>query len=146
MGTKNSLLSCIFLPLVVVEWRRFPMKNFRPKKVKILDFELQKRYIPQKKAKIMYNWDSAIKSTIFCKKKYFFKFLDFRVMFEAGWKFSTSSFSKFSKKNQKNGITRTWKMLKGTKSWKISPFEAFCEESREINYPRGCFTPPPCVE
>ena len=62
----------------------YSRKIFVQKKVEILNFELQKRYIPQKKAKIMYNSDSARKGTIFCKKNIFFEFLDFRVMIEAG--------------------------------------------------------------
>ena len=45
------------------------MKIFKQKKVKISNFELQERYIPQKKAKNMYNSDSARKSVNFCKKK-----------------------------------------------------------------------------
>ena len=142
MDTKNSVLSCILLPLVVIEWRRLLTKNFRPKKVEILNFELQKRYIPQKKAKIMYNWDSYIKSTIFCKKILFLTFLICELWSSLAKNFRHPVFQNFQKKNPKNDSTRTWQMLKGTKSWKITPFEAFCEESREINYPRFS-TPPP---
>ena len=52
-------------------------KFFKPKKVEIWNFDLQKRYIPQKKAENMYNSDSARKSTILNKKKYFFQFFRF---------------------------------------------------------------------
>ena len=34
-------------------------------------------------------------------------------------------FLKFSKRNPKNGLPRTFQMLKETKSWKISQFRAF---------------------
>ena len=93
------------------------MKNFRPKKVKILDFELQKRYIPQKKAKIMYNSDSARKSTIVCKKNIFFRIFRFS-RYDRCWLkiLGRPVFQNFQKKNPKNGLTRTWQMLKGTKS------------------------------
>ena len=53
------------------------MKFLKPKKVKISNFELQKCYIPQKKAQNMYNKDSARKSNISSKKKFFFQFFDF---------------------------------------------------------------------
>ena len=47
------------------------------KKVKISKFELQKCYVPQKKAENMYNKDSARKSKISCKKFDFFRFFNF---------------------------------------------------------------------
>ena len=43
-------------------------------KVKIENFELQKRYIPQNKAENIYNSVSAQKRKIFMQKKYFLKF------------------------------------------------------------------------
>ena len=46
--------------------------NFDLKKVKISNFELQKCFVPQKKAENMYNTDLARKSTIFLKKIDFF--------------------------------------------------------------------------
>ena len=69
--------------------------------VEISNFDLQKRYISQKKAENMYNLDSARKSTILYKKICFFHFFDFRGMVRAGRKFSMSSFLKFSKKKFK---------------------------------------------
>ena len=48
------------------------MKFFKPKKVEISNFELQKCFIPQKKAENMYNVDLAKKSNIYCKKRDFF--------------------------------------------------------------------------
>ena len=50
------------------------MKNFRPKTVEISNFELQKSYIPQKKAENVYKTDSARKNKIFGKKRGFFQF------------------------------------------------------------------------
>ena len=73
--------------------------------VKISNFELQKRYIPQKKAKNIYNSDSARKSVNFCKKNaFFFNFSDFRDMLEDPLKFSMFNFSKISKKNPKMAV------------------------------------------
>ena len=78
------------------------MKIFKQKKIEISNFELQERYIPQKKSKNMYNSDSARKSVNFCKKKYFFfNFSDFRDMLEHPLKFSMFIFLKVSKKIQK---------------------------------------------
>ena len=80
-------------------------ENFQAKKVEISNFELQERYIPQKKAKNMYNSDSARKSVNFCKKKYFFfNFSDFRDMLEDPLKFSTFIFLKVSKKIPKMAL------------------------------------------
>ena len=50
---------------------------FDPKKFKISNFELQKCYIPQKKAQNMYNKDSARKSNISSKKNIFFSIFQF---------------------------------------------------------------------
>ena len=72
IDTPNSPLCSLFLPLQAAERRKSKMKIFKQKKVKISNFELQKRYIPQKKAKNIYNSDSARKSVNFCKKKIFF--------------------------------------------------------------------------
>ena len=80
------------------------MKIFKQKKVKISNFELQERYIPQKKAKNMYNSDSARKSVNFAKKYIFFNFSDFRDMLEDPLKFSTFIFLKVSKKTPKMAL------------------------------------------
>ena len=45
--------------------------------VKISNFELQKSYVPQKKAENVYKTDSARKNKIFCKKRDFFNFFNF---------------------------------------------------------------------
>ena len=91
-------------------------ENSQAKKVEISNFELQERYIPQKKAKNMYNSDSARRSVNSCKKKiFFFNFSDFRDMLEDPLKFSTFNFLKVSKKNSKNGFTGSYQTLKGKK-------------------------------
>ena len=51
---------------------------------------------------------------IFCKRKFFFNFFYFLVMIEP--KLFVVQFFKILKKNPKNDFTRTWQMLKGTKS------------------------------
>ena len=117
IDTKNSTLSGILLLLQAAELRRSKMKIFKQKKVKISNFELQKRYIPQKKAKNIYNSDSTRKSLNFGKKNFFFNFSDFRDMHEDPLKFSTFSFLKNFKKNSKNGFTGSYQTLKGTKSF-----------------------------
>ena len=45
--------------------------------IKISNFELQKSYIPQKKAENVYKTDSARKNKIFGKKRDFFSIFDF---------------------------------------------------------------------
>ena len=77
IDTKISLLCSILLRLRALKWRRSKIKFLKPKKVKISNFELQKCYIPQKKAENMYNKDSPRKSNISCKKLFFFRFFDF---------------------------------------------------------------------
>ena len=105
IDTKNSPLSGILLLLQAAELRRSKMKIFKQKKVKISNFELQKRYIPQKKAKNIYNSDSARKSVNFCKKNiFFFNFSDFCDMLENPLKFSTFIFLKVSKKIPKMAL------------------------------------------
>ena len=91
------------------------MKIFKQKKDEISNFELQERYIPQKKAKNMYNSDLARKSVNFCKKKFFFNFSDFCDMLEDPLKFSTFIFFESFKKKSKNGFTESYQTLKGTK-------------------------------
>ena len=71
IDTKNSLFICILLQLRAVKWQRSKIKFFKPKKVKISNFELLKCFIPQKKAENMYNADLARKSKISCKKMIF---------------------------------------------------------------------------
>ena len=61
--------------------------------VEISNFELQKSYIPQKKAENVYKTDSARKNKIFLQKKGFFSiFLIFLDMLEDPQKFLTSNF------------------------------------------------------
>ena len=113
IDTKNSPLSGILLLLQAAELRLSKMKIFKQKKGKISNFELQKRYIPQKKAKNIYNSDSARKSVNFCKKKYFFSiFLIFATCSRTPWNFRRSFFWKFQKKNPKMallGLIKHWK-------------------------------------
>ena len=118
IDTKNSPLSGILLLLQAAELWRSKMKIFKQKKVKISNFELQKRYIPQKKAKNIYNSDSARKSVNFCKKKEKFSiFLIFAACSRTPWNFRRLFFWKVSKKNSKNGFTGSYQTLRGTKSW-----------------------------
>ena len=51
-------------------------KNFQAIMVEISNFELQKSYIPQKKAENVYKTDSARKNIIFVKKGIFFNFFN----------------------------------------------------------------------
>ena len=90
------------MPLQAAEWRRSKLKIFKPKKVKIENFELQKRYIPQNKAENIYNSVSAKKRKNFCKKKYFLK------IFWFSWHargppeiFDVQFFEKFKKRSKK---------------------------------------------
>ena len=53
--------------------QRSSIKKFRGKKSKIFNFELQKCYVPQKKAQTMQNSDSARKSMISFRKIIFFR-------------------------------------------------------------------------
>ena len=102
IDTKNSPLSGIHLLLQAAELRRSKMKIFKRKKVKISNFELQKRYIPQKKAKNIHNSDSARKSVSFCKKDiYFLIFPIFATCSRTPWNFWRSFFWKFQKIFQK---------------------------------------------
>ena len=52
-------------------------KSFQSKIGQYLKFLIYKSYIPQKKAKNMYNTDSKRKSIIFCKKIIIFEISDF---------------------------------------------------------------------
>ena len=72
IDTQNSPLCDILLPQQAVKWRWSKIKFFKSKKAEISNFELQKCYIPQKKAENMYNKDSTRKSRISCKKLDFF--------------------------------------------------------------------------
>ena len=99
IDTKNSPLCGILLRLRAVIRRWSKMKFFKPKKVKISNFELQKCYISQKKAENIYNKDSARKSKISCKKMhFFFNFLIFCLMLEDPRKFVTFNFPTLSTK------------------------------------------------
>ena len=104
-------------------------RHFYSKKVKIEKIELQACYVPQMKAENMYNSYSGIKNRIFKEKKFFFEIFDFSKIlkklifvkiFEIFWK------------NFKNGLPRTFLILQGTKSPKISPFGAFSNNYRTI--------------
>ena len=117
IDTKNSPLSGILLLLQAAELRRSKMKIFKQKKVKISNFELQKRYIPQKKAKNIYNSDSARKSVNFCKKNFFFQFFWFSRHARGPPEIFDVHFFESFKKNSKNGFTGSYQTLKGTKSW-----------------------------
>ena len=81
----------------------------------------------------------------FCKENFFFDFFDFRVIVEAGRKFSKSCFLMFSKKNSRNDSTRSCLRLKGTNSESGSNFEASAWELHEIDYSPGHKVPPPPV-
>ena len=93
------------------------MKNFRPKMVEISNFELQKSYIPQKKAENVYKTDSARKNKIFCKKRDFFQFFRFFSTCSRAPKIFDVQFSKNFKKKSKNDSSGTFQFLRGTKSW-----------------------------
>ena len=85
-------------------------------KVKIENFELQKRYIPQNKAENIYNSVSAQKRKKNCKKnkiKFFWFSRHARGPPEI---FDVQFFKNFQKKS-KNGFTGSCQTLKGTKSW-----------------------------
>ena len=70
--------------------------------VEISNFELQKSYIPQKKAENVYKTDSARKNKIFCKKRDFFQFFQFfSTCSRTPKNFGRPIFKKFSKKIQK---------------------------------------------
>ena len=78
------------------------MKNFRPKIVEISNFELQKRYVPQKKAENMWNSDSGRKSRIFLEKMDFFRFLRIlRQNFRGLSVFEAKFFKNLKKKSEK---------------------------------------------
>ena len=115
IDTKNSPLCGILLRLRAVKWRWSKMKFFKPKKVEISNFELQKCYISQKKAENIYNKVSARKSKISCKKIDFFSI--FCLMLEDPPKFLTFNFPTLSKKISENGLSSICLVPKGTKSW-----------------------------
>ena len=54
------------------------------------------------------------------------------------------NFLKISKRNPKKGLTWTFLILKGTKSWKISPIRAFHEDWCTIINQGGSIWSPPC--
>ena len=92
------------------------MEFFKPKKVEISKFELQKCYISQKKAENIYNKDSARKSKISCKKIDFFRFFDFLPNARGPLKIFDAQFSDTFRKNSKNGLSGICLVPKGTKS------------------------------
>ena len=63
-----------FLMQLAQVWWCSKLTFFKAKQIKTLNFELQKSYIPQKKAKNMYNKDLERKNENFCKKDFFFLF------------------------------------------------------------------------
>ena len=73
--------------------------NFGLKKVKISNFELQKCFVPQKKAENMYNTDLARKSNISCRKIIFFRFFYFSLKARGPPKIFDIKFSDTFKKN-----------------------------------------------
>ena len=117
------------------------MKIFKQKKVEISNFELQVRYIPQKKAKNMYNSDLARKSVNFWKKKIqFFRFSQHALgppeIFDV-------HFFKNFKKNSKNGFTGSYPTLKGTKSWILVNLPQILWKRQTIFDRVGHNAPPP---
>ena len=92
------------------------MKFSKSKNVKITNFEIQKCYIPQKKAENMYNKDSARKVRFLAKNFILFQFFNFFPKARGLLKILTFNFHKFSKTNCKNGFFGTSQVLNGTKS------------------------------
>ena len=72
--------------------------------VKISNFELQKSYVPQKKAENVYKTDSARKNMIFWKKGIFFNFFYFSRHAQGPPKILDVQFFENFKKNSKNGL------------------------------------------
>ena len=106
-------------------------------RVKISKFELQKRYVPQKKAESMCNKDSARKNENLCKKRFsFFNFFNFLDTLEDPKKFRCSIFEKFCKRNFINGSSGTSQIVTETKSpilvslvlllWKLQTYAWYC--------------------
>ena len=135
------------MSLVVVEWQRSIMKNFRPKNIEIWHFELQTCYIPQKKAKIMYNWDSAIKSTIFCKKKIFFRIFRFS-RYVRGWLkiFDVQFFKIFEKKISKMALLGPGKCWKEQSHEKLAHLKHPLRSHERSSTRWGSSNPPPRVK
>ena len=115
-------------------------KIFKPKKSKLKNFELQKRYIPQNKVENIYN---SVSEKIFAKKKFFWNFSDFRDMLEDPLKFSMFNFSKISKKKSKNSFTGFYQTLKGTKSWILVNLAQTLWKWQTISDRPGHNAPPP---
>ena len=90
---------------------------FQAKKHQNFNFELQKSYIPQKKAEYMYKMDSARKNDNLCKKMIFFvNIFNFLEMLDDPKKFRIQIFQKFCKWNFKNGFFGTSQIVRETKS------------------------------
>ena len=83
------------------------------------------------------------KVVFFWKKWIFFRFLRISRQNFRGPSVFEAKFFKNLKKNLKNGFARSCWLLKGTKSWKISSFDALPEEPRSKNCQGGPFDPPP---
>ena len=106
-----------FLMQLALVWWCSKLTFFKAKQIKTLNFELQKSYIPQKKAKNMYNKDLERKNENFCKKDFFFFFFfNFLDMLEDPEKFRCSIFQKFCKRNFKNGFSGISQKVTETKS------------------------------
>ena len=113
IDTKNSPRSDIIFVLQAVEWQRLKM-------VEISNFELQKSYIPQKKAENVYKTDSARKNKIFGKKKGFFSiFWFFSTCSRTPWNFRRSFFWKFQK-NSKKWLHWVWSYIERNKVMNFS--------------------------
>ena len=88
--------------LLALEWQWSKLRLFKSKSIKISNFELQKSFIPQKKANNMYNKDSAIKMRIFAKKDFFQFFLSIFFTYSRTPKnFDVQSFKNFEKEVSK---------------------------------------------
>ena len=96
---------------------RVKIDIFQAKKHQNFNFELQKSYIPQKKAENIYNMDSARKNENLCKKMIFFvNIFNFLEMLDDPQKFRIQIFQKFCKRNFKNGFFGTSQIVRETKS------------------------------
>ena len=90
---------------------------FQAKKHQNFNFELQKSYIPQKKAENIYNMDSARKNENLCKKMIFFvNIFNFLEMLDDPQNFRIQIFQKFCKRSFKRGFFGTSQIVRETKS------------------------------
>ena len=80
---------------------------------------------------------------IYWRKNVQFRFFRFSRQ-NLGGHFFDTRFREILIKNSKNWFARTCWILKGRKSWKMSPFEALTKDPRKKNHRGGHFVPPPC--